>query len=145
MIHTDQRPHYECASEPWNCTLIYIISTPGSSQPCSHLHLQRLGIILIRSQLCSMTSCAHKARGMLLFLSRPLLLHSDWHLLACTKEDVLCAPILKHCGDRSRHQDPWFLHTSRVYSLVLCLSRHGLSAFLRFSLHRKGGVIDNHT
>jgi hypothetical protein len=34
---------------------------------------------------------AHKGRGMLLFLSRPLLLHFDWHLLACTKRrHTLC-------------------------------------------------------
>jgi hypothetical protein len=68
--------------------LIDIISPPGSSQPCSRLRSQILGIILIRSQLCvvfapaapahiKQEECSSSFLGLCNF--------SDWHLLACTK------------------------------------------------------------
>ena len=41
------------------------------------------------------TQAAHphkQSRTLLLFLSKPLLLHSDRHLLTCTKGDVPCVP-----------------------------------------------------
>ena len=42
---------------------------------------------------------AHKqSRTLLLFLSKPLLLHSDRHLLTCTKGDVPCVPNHKALG-----------------------------------------------
>ena len=45
---------------------------------------------------------AHKqSRTLLLFLSKPLLLHSDRHLLTCTKGDVPCVPNHKALCQRS--------------------------------------------
>ena len=49
----------------------------------------------------SSSSCTQTIKKLLLFLAKPLLLHLDRHLLTCTKGDVPCAPIIKHCTNGS--------------------------------------------
>ena len=40
----------------------------------------------------SSSSCTQAIKRLPLFLSKPLQLHSDWHLLTCTKGAVPCVP-----------------------------------------------------
>ena len=116
----------------------------GSSQPCSRTHLQSLAIILIHSQLCiaRFSSLNSLARGILLFWSGALLLHSIWHPLAHMKGDILC--VSNHQANGSCHQAPGFLHTSRVYDLAL-LSLETIWSMPSSTLAhiKNGGVINN--
>lgn len=91
----------------------------GLTQPCPHARLQSLAIVLIHFQLCKapLQQLSSHTRGMLLFQSEALSLHSIWHPLTHTKEDVFCAST--PCANGACHQGPGFLHTSRVCNLAL--------------------------
>ena len=109
------------------CARLQVVALHFSRKTFHHLpppnlalaHLQSLAIILIHSQLCiaRFSSLNSLARGILLFWSGALLLHSIWHLLAHMKGDVLC--VSNHHANGSCNQAPGFLHTSRVYDLAL--------------------------
>ena len=75
------------------------------------------------------------------FATPPCLAHAHMQ----RKEMYFAPPIPKHCANRSCNLGSWFLHTSRVYDLILIvrLSWDGLSALLRFKLTSKGGIVNN--
>jgi hypothetical protein len=90
MLHMDQRLHQACHQAmalhldryhfaAWLHLALFSLSR---AKPWHNPHL------LPALHSFTLTAPARiQARGILLFLSRPLLLHSDWHLLACTEGD----------------------------------------------------------
>jgi len=84
---------------------------------------------------------AHKqSRTLLLFLSKPLLLHSDWHLLTCTKGDVPCVPNHKALCQRIMPlMNKVRTHEARVsHTIAPTISRHPSGG--KYTLVSKGMV-----
>ena len=87
---------------------------------------------------------AHKqSRTLLLFLSKPLLLHSDWHLLTCTKGDVPCVPNHKALCQRIMPlMNMVRTHEARVsHTIAPTISRHPFDG--KYILVSKGMVHTN--
>ena len=121
----------------------------SSTQLCPHLRLQSFSITLSTpsfAQLHSSSSCAFKQEESLLFHFSLSLLYFNWHSLAYKKGYVL------YISNPKSHVPPDHVtKTHGPYALAVCKtqsccppSRHGIRAFLRFSLHQHGGNIDNH-
>ena len=87
---------------------------------------------------------AHKqSRTLLLFLSKPLLLHSDRHLLTCTKGDVPCVPNHKALCQRIMPlMNKVHTHEARVsHTIAPTISRHPSGG--KYTLVSKGMVHTN--
>ena len=87
------------------------------------------------------TAHAHKqSRMLLLFLSKPLLLHWDWHLLTCTKGDVPCA--LNHkalCQQIMPLMNKVRTHKAGVsHAIAATISKHPSSS--KYTMVSKGMV-----
>ena len=89
---------------------------------------------------------AHKqSRTLLLSLSKPLLLPSDWHLLTCTKVDVPCVPDHKALCQRIMPlMNKVRTHEARVsYTISPTISRHPSNG--KYTLISKGMVHQSFT
>ena len=89
---------------------------------------------------------AHKqSRTLLLFLSKPLLLHSDQHLLTFTKGDVPCIPNHKALCQRIMPLlNKVRTHEARVsHTIAPTISRHQSSG--KYTLVNKGMVHQSFT
>ena len=131
-MHTFKRWHYTPTEKHSTAWLHPTLPSRALAKP--H-HSPHLFLSLHRAALAAL---AHTyIRGMLLFWSEALLLHSIWHPLAHTKGDVFCAS--NHHANWACHQGLGFLHTSRVCVTYPCchLSQHGPCALLYFSSHKK--------
>ena len=88
----------------------------------------------------SSSSCTQTIKRLLLFLSMPLLLHSDWHLLTCTNGDVPCVPNHKALCQRIMPlMNKVRTHEARVsHTIAPTISRHPSGG--KYTLVSKGMV-----
>ena len=67
----------------------------------------------------SSSSCTQTIKRLFLFLSKPLLLYLDWHLLRCKRETYLASIIMEHFANGSGLQGTLFPRTRQEYHTPL--------------------------